>query len=64
MYVKEISKTTKNTDKGADTKYKMVLEQVGDDGVKISIVSEEEFEYSQGEKNLDIEISSTQTKLV
>jgi len=63
MYVKEVSKTEKDKEDGVEVKHKMTLEKVGDDGVKIVITSDNEFDISQGEKGLTLEMKSTQTKL-
>lgn len=63
LYVKETVKTTKDKDNGVETKYKSVLEKVGDDGVKIVITTNEPLQLIQGEKGLELNIMSTQTTL-
>jgi len=63
MYVKEISKTEKNKEDGVEIQYKLVMEQISEQSLKIVNTSDEEFDVKQGEKDLTIEMKNPQTRL-
>jgi len=63
LYVKEIAKTTKDKDDGVGTTHKAILENVGEEDIKVVITSNQPIKLVQGEKGLNLDILSTQKTL-